>query len=361
MKKILFVLVLLSASACHKTPPEKEVFLEPVFNLQGSLNGEAIDFTPGIDGRYMFTNRAQLSDGAYRYETAIHGIDGSGPKLEFTLLRSEPGASAEDLLLTLPEQSTNLLIDEEDLVLHSQSDIPNIEWTTQGMTYTGSSVQLPFSFPLSYSFLVADENCFLSANVSFFLPSSCALNGSYEPIRSEMVNDELILTPPTSDLEFAFYTWFIDGNTFVTEQGEPLVYTINGIEPINILLVGIDNMGTEVPIMQQEMPIFFLSESCVFPTISANLGVQGESSLMIEYTDESGTSYMSSDLCNSLFSQGEDAHFDVLNVSAFEINELNQPTKKLEFNVQVELFNSLNPLAEPLILELNNASIAFAF
>lgn len=360
MKKILFALCLISFSACHKTIPEDDIVLDPAFSIKGSMNGEAFDFSPGADGRYMFTANERLGEEAYTFETNIHAIDGSGPQLGFSLF-CEGLNSSEELLLSLPNQTTNLQLDNQDVMMYLQSDEPNMEWEVQGLTYSGPQIAVPYSFPFSYSFFSSQDNCLFGANVMFFLPMTCSYTGSYNPIVLELEDDVITLTPPEFELVASAYTWNINGNNYTTAPGEALNYEMeNPIEGLSIFLFAIDNMGAEVPLMQQEMPLFNL-EQCSIPMVAARQGFQGGANLVLEYVDNEGTEYRSADLCSLASMQPETSFIEITQLSDFETNENNQPTKKIVFNAQVELYNLNNPLEAPLILELNNASIAFAY
>ncbi|MDP4953926.1 MAG: hypothetical protein NWQ53_09810, partial [Flavobacteriales bacterium] len=169
------------------------------------------------------------------------------------------------------------------------------------------------------------------------------------------------LTPPEFELIASAYSWNINGSNYTTAPGEALNYEMeNPIEGLSIFLFAIDNMGAEVPLMQQEMPLFNL-EQCSIPMVAARQGFQGGANLVLEYVDNEGTEYRSADLCSLASMQPETSFIEITQLSDFETNENNQPTKKIVFNAQVELYNLNNPLEAPLILELNNASIAFAY
>ena len=362
MKKIIFALCLLSLSACHKPAPEDAVVLAPAFEVKGSLNGEQFDFTPGIDGRYMFTNSVQLAEGTHRFETNIQGLDGGDPKLGFTLFRNQANTSAEELLLSLPNQNVNFDLNEEDQVVFLQSDGINTQWTVEGGQALGDIMIAPLSFPFTYSVIDVDESCLFGTTVTYFFPISCGPTQSLNPIYSEIENDDLILSTPVFDAGFQFYSWMINGQLFVTEPGQALNFPLdNSIEPITIVLSGLDNVGTEILLVQQDLTAFNGTDFCSWPNVSSTIGVQDNMNLAIEYTDESGTVYKSADFCGLTAPQSSNSFFDVIEVIDFDENENSQPTKKIIFNAQVELYNIANPIAEPLVLNLENASIAFAY
>lgn len=361
MKKLFFAFLLIALSACHKTAPEEEVILTPAFSIKGSLNGNDFDFTPGVDGRYMFTDHQVLGEDASRFETVIQGIDGSAPALSFTLFQGDENSSTEDLLLSLPNEEVSFEIDENDLSVYLQTDALDAEWTIEGEVYNSAQVQVPFDFPFSYTFVSLDDGCDVLTSVNYLLPNACGFEQEFNPIGFTINNDDLILSPPSIGGEFSLYAWQVNGEVFVQNSGEELSIQVpNELGSIEIILSGVDDVGVEYPLIQQATVFFGWSNFCSSPEISSFLGLENTTSLIIEFTDADGTTYKSTDSC---FPEAPSAlsFFDVLEVSDYENNENNQATKRITFNAQVELFNTQNPMEEPLLLNLNNASIAFAY
>lgn len=361
MKKLFFALLLIGLSACHKTAPEEDLFLPPAFSIQGSLDGMDFDFTPGIDGRYMFTEHTILADGAHSFETTIQGIDGSGPQLSFGLYQSEENSSAEELLLALPNEELSLEVSQNDLSIFLQTDALNPEWTIAGEVYNSAQVEVPYLFPFSYTLVSIEESCAFATNVNYFLPNSCGTQQHFNPIDIEQLDDVLLLSPPELFGDFSLYLWQINGEVLVQNPDDVMTINVpNELESLEILLMGVDNMGSELPLIQQITTFFIFSDFCSTPEISSSIGLEAASNMTIEYTDLDGTTYKSADFCFNLV-PSEESFFDVLEVSDYENNENNQPTKRITFNAQIELFNTENPIEEPLLLNLNNASIAFAY
>ncbi|WP_306642311.1 hypothetical protein [Sanyastnella coralliicola] len=369
MRKILIIaLCLVALSACRKEEPESEVHRTPDFEVEGTLNGEAFDMTPGTNGLYMFTESWDNDFGGFESITTITVPDSDGMELSFRFIAGDEeidntaahieGLGESDVALGFE--------DEVNTILHLNSEEQEVFWFVNGNAVVDGedpSVEVDPNFPVEIGYL-SDLLCGGSMTCTVFPIAPCSGDVMIGVINAHIdyEAEEFILFPPVTDPDLILL-WEVNESFYQTIGMDPLVIPFDpfgfGLE-ISVSLAITDN-GTEfVPFIDQfiELPL----DDCQLPWVESEIEREHEPVIQVFFTDEGGNRYSSILECDPLGGQPDESFFTIHTVTPYEANEQGQATLQVDFSTSILLKEeSGGPLGEEVLLELQNASIAFAY
>lgn len=367
MKKLFVIIgLVVLAAGCRKTEPEPVVSVAPEFRVSGNLDGQEFDMTPGTNCLYMFTESWSNDLGVYDAMTNIAPVNGNGESLIFRLFSGggEGTSSVEQLTNLAGEDLSLSMMENADVSLHlSYATEGEFTWIVNGNPSAGENLELELqgNEPEMVSIISDEPFCNASIELVFFPQPDCQIARRYGVTNLEVDYEEELLHfyPPTqfAGLELL---WVINDEFIESFGTEIVTVPLDFMEDdINVSIVSISNGFELFPLVEQSFHLG--NDDCVFPWIDLEMELEMEPYIQVDYISPEGV-YFSSSLGCGGDEQPLSSFFEVLSVSDYELNEEGVPTKRIEFSTSIvlkELFEG--PSGEELILELENASIAFAY
>lgn len=366
MRKALVLVLVLFATACTKPEPEVLVQLSPQFSLTGTVDGEAMNMTPGENGFYLYTDVVDYGSGRFHFSAQsmlLNSFEGNSLTFEL-ILDGDEGSSSEDLLDAVQPGEIDLTSSSEglfDVLFEAEAANGNFVWATNG---GGNQTGNEFTYspllgldPLTCTY--TEGGCVSVVTIEPVALLACSSSPNIGVINFERNGVEVIFTPPLFTEQYLFMQWYVNGEEFTTSGNDPLVLPNDESLLFDVDLIGFDLSLSTILLSQT----FFTSGlECDFPQIEAEI-ISNEPPLMrVQFRNEMGQLFTSDLICDPDTEQPADVFFEVLSMQDFGPNENGLPTKRMEFSTKVLLKSDFgNPLGETIILEIENGSIAFPF
>lgn len=374
---ISIVVLSLSLFACEKTEfPENEI-LDPVFMVNGEINGQAMEFTPGLSGYYLFTDFEETYDGNYELHASIENSNCEDCEPSFGLVwisntgefHSNVFDVDQDLLngeYDLDEDGSeeDYYIDISNIVEEFDFVIVNENPVTEGVIELVDGPAEDFlSLEFTQGFLPSCE-CYLeltNLNDEECTPSF----ESIETFSYSIDNQGLATFTPPENQENTQFTWLIeidgeDGIEFFTIGDEELSFQFNLIDPFAFVsLLYIDD---DIEVFDSKTILAFVPSSCGSHNISMfSVDETDEPEVMLAYCDGNGNEYFSNPFCLEDAEQDEDSSFEILSIEDYTDNEEGFPTKKIEFLTNCQLFMDGDFGSETIDVSNLQGTIAFSY
>ena len=366
MKQLTLIIgALVVLAGCIKEEPQDLVVLAPSFEVAGTLNGAPFDFTPGGNGRYMFTESRALSGGRAVFEAEIAHLNGENDEsLSFIIhFDNAAGESLVDRFTSLDLGEQALVLESFDLAMEfSTLDGSEIQYSQ------GGDLEVASSFTLSLNELVGPlfiggngPSCFAnSIFVQVFPFIGC--DPSFEwgnVVKSEEEEGFVTLTPPPFTAQYDVVNWVVNGETISQPGGVGVVVENDPDNGLSVELYTDEVFGGTTPFLIQQFLPFFEDE-CELPLLQGVLTGSYVPVVEVRYTSPQGARYRSLLACNGP-SQPADAHFTIGAFDDYLPNEAGKATRSVHFSTELVLYPvGPNPGLEPIDLVLTNSRIAFA-
>lgn len=359
------IFIVLFAASCTKEEPEELTVLAPSFSVTGTLNGAPFDFSPGGNGRYLFTRSSTLSGGRALFEAEIASFDGSSQEaLSFRIhFDNAMGAPLIDRFNSLSVGEQSLALNSSNLQMEfSTIDGSQVQFTQGGNAETATSFTIGLDDLGGPVFIGgAAPQCFSNSIIAQFIPF-IGCDPAYQwgtVVRTFDQEGFATLFPPAFTSAYAEIEWVIDDVVYTQPGGIPLVVASDEDNGMSVELYTDALFGGQVPFLIQQFIPFF-EELCELPPMEGYLIGSYAPVLELCYTSPAGVRYSSLTDCSGP-SQSPNAHFTVLGTEDYAPNENGEATFSVDFSTELMLYPvSANPGLPPLNLVLNTSSIAFA-
>lgn len=383
MRSLVYIssILLIGLSACSKKEFPEPVNSEPVFRAEVLIDGATLNLTPGVDGNYMYTSQSELSEGNVVLESGIapQNCEDCGPAIWFTWTSNTPAGLSEpydpalhftngnyEFNTGVEPVGTQALIEDFDELSNNDaffllngepmfSATSLLEENPGGMTpisleYISNGIEPPF---ISSSLLVAN---FAGYNPCGF--EEHTVSGFFLELLTPQ--DALVVVPeflpPNAEV-----IWNVNGETTGTSlASQP--FMIESDMPINSVEALVFNQFAEMiwAYSLELAPLFVGSIEPISLTLQGIPAPEaGDPEVGIRYVAEDGEVFRSF-LCGSGNEQPESSYFEVIAQDHFDHNQQGTLTSVVSISTEVVLFSESNPLAEPLVVNIDQADIAFA-
>ncbi len=366
MKKRLAIILACTAMACTKPEPEQFVQLAPQFNLEGTIDGEEMNMTPGENGFYLYTDVVDYGSGRFHFSAQsilLNSFEGNSLTFEL-ILDGDDNSSSEDLLDALQPGEIDLTSSNGglfDVLFEAEAAGGDFVWSTNGgANQTGN--EFVYSTLLGLDPLTCtytDGGCVSVVTIDPVGFLACSSRPNIGVINFERNGTEAIFTPPFFTEQYLFMQWIVNGEEFTTSGNEPLVLPNDESLFFGLTLIGFDFSLSPI-LLSQTFSASGLE--CDFPQIDAGVISNEPPFMRVQFRDEMGQLFTSDLICDPDTEQPADAFFEVLSMEDFGPNENGLPTKRMEFSTKVLLKSNIgDPLGETILLEIENGSIAYPF
>jgi len=359
------IFIALFAAGCTKEEPEELTVLAPSFSVTGTLNGAPFDFSPGGDGRYLFTRSSTLSGGRALFEAEIASFDGSSQEALSVRIHFDNAVGAP-----LHDRFNSLSVGEQSLALNSSNlqlqfvtiDGSQVQFTQGGDAEVATSFSLSLD-ELNVPLFIGGSAplCFSNSIIAQFIPF-IGCDPAYQwgtVVRTLDQDGFATLVPPAFTSAYAEIEWVIDDVVYTQPGGVPLVVPSNQDNGMSVELYTDVFFGGQVPFLIQQFIPFF-DEQCELPPMEGYLVGSYAPVVELRYTSPAGVRYSSLTDCSGP-SQSSDAHFTIFGTDDYAPNENGEATYSLDFSTELLLYPvGANLGLPPLDLVLNTSSIAFA-
>lgn len=375
MNRLPIILILaLAVVSCAKKEFPVEVVEPSIFKVQGSFGGQLLSFQPDGEGTFMFTEVEQHADEAFELITEFRNpdCDNCMEMLRFTWLL---GVEEDDIAEELGEGDIEYFegFDEDDIGFGI--DLEGFEsfdfqfWEINGEEFDAAPDFVPIDDDwvvdigvfLTNDFGSCDQFFHYTFEVTDFCdPTFCHVSFDYE-----IEDNVLILYTDQTDNMTPNLWWIDDEGPFVVAGNQPFEWEFDDEEEVTVTLAPF-----EEPFLcgfsEHTRTVFLDDESdCVepffelFPLIDYD-----DATLLIEYVDEDGNYYTTSQGCYSFwfdqFEQPESSFFIITGSEEYQSNPQGLQTRRIEFEGALRLFNPENPLMDFIEVEDFGGTIAVA-
>ena len=368
MKKLLYISALIVLlSACKRESYPENVVGDPVFKMEGMLNGAPFSLAAGQNGLYMNAAAIQNEFGVYELNCAFENITCSTCSPVFAILindseTSEPGAPCTpDVLETgqLPLVISSNSSDFLELEFHVPNDPGYIYSWDFGDGNTAGDVHNPeHTFPNPGTYLVTvtleDES---PSNHDVIIEQTVLVGNSMflsKPFNVQnLAGDEWKFSYNESQLPPYLQVdgWLINGNTYSGIEVEiefddqveaQLNYTNTALGESGYYKISFDGEDNG------QVPDLFTYQ---WEAQDLNIG-----KIEFSYTDNNGHQYTSKTPLN----QNVDSYMEITDVSDYPDGLNGRPAKKVNAIFTLKMVNILDPDD---IIEFENvvAELGFAY
>lgn len=362
MRKVFLFSISLVLFGCVKPEPEEVVSLPSHFSLEGTLNGEAFNMTPGENGFYLFTDLADHNQGRVDFAaTAAHLTDDLAPWISFELIMDgDEDDFSEDLIDDIEEGELAIgmePLEEYDVVLYSDNDFTF--WSLDDEV-VGEGNEFEFGSLNTETITCSTLDCLNEIEIFPINVIECTSSPTFNVINIEQLENGLFaLYPPETNNEMDFLAWDVNGETYNTFGNEPLLVEAPGSGVLDVQLFG--GFLQSNPYFVVQSFVGFIGD-CSFPWIESGIISEEEPIMRVTYYNGNEQLYTSELMCDPDVDQLNDAFFEVLSMEDFNVNENGLPTKKMTFSTKLLLKTDLgNPFGEILELEIEEGSVAFPY
>ena len=356
--------VLLVFVACRKPEPPQLVFEDPSFDLNVEMNGQSMNFTPGAEDLYLFTDVHENHSGGIVFESSVHPLNEPFPSLTFRMIVAQEALEAtEDVLdeLTLNQH----VLDIEDELEYSLSlmmpEDAGYAWSVNGEDIPGSQAVINLDEELFEIELFGESpGCDNSMTREGIGILDCIDQPGIDMLNVEFNDeDDLVIIPPSYFNEYEQIFWDISGNSYTSTGDEPLVVTdANWLFGPSIVALGQTDFFIELILIQN---IFIQNPDCPFPDFEISAIADHPPLMEVIFVDENGMEFVSNLGCIEGPGQSPLAFFDFVNIEDFVANENGEPTKKVTFDANIELYPIMGLPGESITFSAQGGSFAFAY
>lgn len=350
--------------SCTKPEPEELTVLPPLLRLDGEIDGEAVSFTPGVDGRYLFTRLVPLPFGRFLFLATVRNIQTPSQE-EFTLrmiIDGDDHALATDLVsaLSTGNQLIHLPLDQLGLRFESTSN-QALTWNFGGGSLASTFFESSLDGMSGTALSISNGNLACPFPFSYEIPMLPWCDHALGPgLINVVVTQPLVrFYPPPFSAQFDAVTWKIGGEEYERLGGDVLEISNPGGNQIFVEVYADQHLGGSEPFAAQEV-FLPLSPVCAIPMITAGVDGVHQPYFEVRYTDSQGNVFSSSHLCSSE-NLSPDAFLEITKVESFIPNELGKASVRVLFNAMLELHHEFPGNSLPSkSLHLHQGAVAFA-
>lgn len=355
--------ILISTSGCRKEEPVP-VTGDPVFYVNGTLNGSPLLLRAGVDNYYMYSNYSSDQQNVYTFSGTLK-VDGSNDpspnSLKISISDSRASAPSPALIDSAifpgtyffsQTQSSPLAVQFTstavgDVVLGYTWDFGDGNYSSAANPTHVYSIAGIYTVSLSTQFIhnnivQADT---VSGMVNVGLPGVCSSSFTASNIFS---NAYLFQATGTGGNGPYTFNWdFGDGYQGTGDSLTHLFVTTPPDSVCTVTLLTID-ANNDTFITRQNIALSGATGCYSNFTTQAVITSSGFSSVTVEWTDAAGVTY------SSAGGVGMNNSFQVISVEEYAPNENGQRTKKVRMLITCTLFNGINAV------QLTNTEVVFA-
>jgi hypothetical protein len=359
----LGIAVVLTSTGCRKEEPQV-VTGDPVFYVNGTLNGSPLLLRAGVADYYMYSEYSADQQNLYSFSGHLKTEGSSNPsssslRISITDSRySAPGPALIDSALftgTYPFVQNQLPLLSIMFSASAYGDsILNYTWDFGDGNF-GSGANTIHTYNNAGTYNVCLYTSFLHNNIpqedticnmiNVGNTNACSSEFTYANIIGNNFQFDATASGGTAPYQF---NW--DFGDTANATGSSITHTFT--QPPNDGIVTVKLTSTDanscVFITQQNIPLPSATGCYANFTAQAINMSQLFSNVTVEWTDANGITYSSAN------GVGLNNLFQVLSVEDYENNENGQRTKKIKMRVTCTMFNGSNTV------QLDNAEIIFA-
>lgn len=352
-----------SATGCRKQDP-LSVTGDPVFRVNGTLNGSPLQLTAGVNNYYMYSEYTADQQGLYSFTGHLKTYGSSNPspnslRISITDFRiSAPGSTVIDSALYTgiysfaQNQPSNLAVQFFSAAVGDS--IISYTWDF-GDGYFGAGANPVHTYTNAGTYTVCLQTAFMHNNifqldticnmVNVDSPNACSSSFTYAPIIGN--NFQFYATGSGGTAPYQF-NWDFGDTAMVTGDSVTHAFLLppnDGI--VKVILNSVDANNCTF-VTQQNIPL--QTATGCYANFSTQLFTSNAafSNVTIEWTDANGIIYSTAN------GVGFNNSFQVIAVEDYANNENGQRTKKVTMLVTCTLFNGSSTV------QLDNAEIVFA-
>jgi hypothetical protein len=390
MRKIgslIIIILVVFISGCQKKEFPAETVSDPVFKIDGSIDGQVLTMSSGLDGYFLFTDFEETLPGNFELITSLapYDCDFCGPSLHFFLNTNTsdwndeafdigqlgPGSLEYTQEPDSPDDALGFIYFDE---FENLEDGIILNIGGEDLDFDDGFAVFDLDFPDIISFIYIDPGggeVFCTSELIFdSWIDPCGWEDAFE-ISSygfESHGDGLVTFYPPETSEQTFVMWHVDGSDtpfHISESDEPFDWFFED-EIVNITAFvggdfwppsGYENTQLVNPLAEYECePLHLILGSVPDDT-------EAEPTIEVVYIDENGEFYSSYPGCFMWAEQPESSYFNVNSVEDFDPNNTGQSTVRLSIDASCHLFLEDSDPADPdfITLESLEGSIGFAY
>lgn len=353
----------IAATGCRKEEPQI-LTGEPVFYVNGTLNGSPLLLRAGVDNYYMYSEYSADQQNLYSFTGHLKTEGSSNPsssslRISITDFRySAPGPTIIDSALfagTYPFAQNQLPLLSMQFSASAFGDtIVGYTWDFGDGNF-GSGANALHTYTNSGTYNVCLSTSFIHNNipqsdticnmVNVGNTNACSSAFTYANIIGNNFQFDATASGGTAPYQFSW-----DFGDTANATGSSVIHPFT--QPPNDGIVTVTLTSTDASsctfVTQQNIPLQTATGCYANFTSQAISMVQLFSNVTVEWTDANGITYSSAN------GVGLNNTFQVLSVEDYDNNENGQRTKKVKMLVTCTLFNGSNTV------QLDNAEIVFA-
>ncbi|NQX91411.1 MAG: hypothetical protein HRT74_04620 [Flavobacteriales bacterium] len=341
------LITLLLAGCKQEEFPEDQIVSQDFF-VQGQIDGQPFDFSPGTNGLFMDTQVEELVEGNYVFSAHIASEDGQGTQGEllFEVISLNPDYQSSTEALSsigLGPINLNWLEFSGDLnwlYATEDIDVSNGDVFINGELLTNESGQFEGNPGDQYFEVIFESETCVRQGEYFVVPGfQCSPIFEFQTVEFEFVEDEeiVLLYPPVED---AFVIWNVLGmGEMVSFNGEPVAVPIIG--GITVIQVTFEVFaGDGLVLSGSENLADFSFEECDPGVIHFAQQLDTVDPVMtVTYISPEGDVHSSFGDCFGAVVQSEDKFIDITNIEDFEMDQNGFETLRFTLNGDINLFN----------------------
>ena len=369
MKRLLIICIscfLIQVLSCKKNEPETpNDEVNPVFFVNGIINGSSVNIQAGIDDYYMYSSNSVNTSNLHSFTGTLKKVNCSNcNQLSIQLNDNRMGVTVSsthldsllnegmhyhfDSLSTIgyflfnaqPEQNatpSSYFWDFGDSTTSTEKNPTHVFYGTGNYTVCNT-----ITYDNGCSNTTCNEvkanfyDCYAFIDYSF-VNDSCFLKG--------IVLGDSSANPVTFDWNFGDTGSLNDSSHF---QNPVHIFSSPGIYTVTMKTA--NAAGCNYTITRQIKTPSFNGSCTAYYSYEKRLTTNVDYSVVkITWTDESGSVYSTNNA-----KQPADSYFKIVSIENYEANEKGEPTKKINARVKCKLSNGMKSI------DMNNVNVVFA-